>query len=47
VNIVSLKQGNDFSSNDDLHLATNEPDSDDKKVYFMIKQFVAQQRMCG
>jgi hypothetical protein len=29
VNIVSLKQDNDFSSNDDLHLAANEHESDD------------------
>ncbi len=29
MNIVSLKQGNYSSSNDDLHLATNEPESED------------------
>ncbi len=29
MNIVSLKQDNDSSSNDDLHLAANEHDSDD------------------
>ncbi len=29
MNIVSLKHDNDSSSNDDLHLAANEPDSDD------------------
>ncbi len=29
MNIVSLKQDNDSSSNDDLHFATNEHESDD------------------
>ncbi len=31
MNIVSLKQDNDSSSNDDLHLAANEHNSDDDK----------------
>jgi hypothetical protein len=31
VNIVSLVQVNDSSSNDDLHLAANEPDSEDEE----------------
>jgi hypothetical protein len=29
MNIVSLKQDNYYSSNDDLHLAANEPESED------------------
>jgi hypothetical protein len=32
VNIVSLKQVNDSSSNDDLHFAANEHDSDDDEI---------------
>ncbi len=37
VNIVSLKQDNYSSTNDDLHLAANEHESDDDEVYFMMK----------
>jgi hypothetical protein len=32
VNIVSLKQSNYSPSNDDLHLAANEPESEDAKM---------------